>query len=174
MSKQRVLKTHLARLQAGQYLSVQALVSSSGRQGQTTEKAERNKVCRWLTFALKHQSCAIWGQVRQKVSFSFLRLFSAENQRLVLFTFGLTWGDHLLLRTLRHKLADPLVCAIRERTAEGESGGGGGVRMYTGTIWSLPQGEDTPFPAHVCLHTAPQSFKVSASYFGLLYKPNTR
>lgn len=57
----------------------------------------------------------------RKCLFLFLRLFSAAVQGLILFIFGLTWRDHLLLRTLKHKLADPLVAAIRKGITEGGS-----------------------------------------------------
>lgn len=68
------------------------------------------------------------------MSFSFLQLFSAEIQGLILFIFGLIRRDHLLLGTLKHKLADPLVAARSKRIAEGGSYGGVPELMYRGCI----------------------------------------
>lgn len=90
-----------------------------------------------IAFDLWHRSCVIWGYVWQKVAFSLsLACFSRKKkpQRLTPFILGLTWEDHLLQETLRHKLADPLVAARRKRITGGES-----VMMGVGVGVEYPQ-----------------------------------
>lgn len=109
------VKTHLACVQLARYFFRQALFWHSGRRGQLRKQS----IAKWRRWCLlSHTNPALF--VCQKLSFSFPGLFSAAVQGLLLFIFVLTRGDHLLLRTLKHKLADPVAAAIRKGDNRGE------------------------------------------------------
>lgn len=119
---------------------------------QSVAKMVRDSVCS-LTLAL----CYMATSMTERVFFCSSSLSQQKNQGLILFICGLTWGDHLLLRTLKHKLADPLVSAIRKRITEG--GSGGGVPQLMSCMACIeepfcpsPRGQ-SPSSLHICLHT---------------------
>ena len=75
----------------------------------------------------------------------FFSFSQQKNQGLTRFIFGLTWRDHLLLRTPKHKLADPLVAPLRKRITErrwvlteSPPPSSCAVQDVWGNIWSPP------------------------------------
>lgn len=107
--------------------------------------------------------------IRTKCLFLFFSFSQQKKQGLILFIFGLTWRDHLLPRTLKHKLGRSTCGCHKKQDNRGREWWWSPLahvlyRMYRGTIWSLPQSSDTPSSLHVCLHTV-ESVTVSSSYF---------
>ena len=118
--------------------------------------------------------------VTQSVFPLFFSFSQQKNQGLTRFIFGLTWRDHLLLRTPKHKLADPLVAPLRKRITERRGvltesppPSSCAVQDVWGNIWSPPpSGIDTTLsPSGV----SPHSWMVQGKCFlFVLFKQNKK
>lgn len=119
--KKQILQTNLAGAASGQYLPVKALVSFSGQQGRTIEKAERSKDWRrYRARSLTRAPCFILEEEYDRKCL-FLSFSLSQQKTKDLFPLSpASPRDHLLLRTLKHKLAHPLVAAAAKKRKKKE------------------------------------------------------